>query len=45
MKCYLEETGILSADGKIDKDRAIEMTWSTSEDALDDCATEMSKVL
>jgi hypothetical protein len=43
MKCYLEQIGILDADNKINMDRAIEMTWSNSEDAIVDCKAEMGK--
>lgn len=40
IKCYLEKVGILLADANLNRDRAIEMQWSTSDDSLDDCVKE-----
>lgn len=39
--CYLENVGILK-DDELDRDRAIEMKWSSTPEALDECANESS---
>jgi hypothetical protein len=45
MKCYMEKTGIIDADNKVNMDRAVELTWSNSEDSIEDCKAEMGKNL
>lgn len=41
VRCYLNNVGILKED-ELDRDKAIEMAWSTSEEALDDCNKEVA---
>lgn len=42
LRCYLEKVGILTDEGSVDSKRAVEMLWSTSGDAIDDCVKEFS---
>lgn len=41
VRCYLENVGILKND-ELNRDRAIQMAWSTSDEALDECVIETS---
>lgn len=41
IRCYLNSVGILKED-ELDREKAIEMNWSTSEEALDECYTEVA---
>lgn len=41
MRCYLNNVGILKED-ELDRDKAIQMAWSSSDEALDECNTEVA---
>lgn len=41
VRCYLNNVGILKED-ELDRDKAVEMAWATSEEALDDCNKEVA---
>lgn len=41
----MEKTGVLTADGNLNRERAIELEWSSSEDNLDVCETQARSTL
>lgn len=43
IKCYLEKIGVMSDEGDINEERAIELMPDTTKDMIVDCAEEMSK--
>lgn len=44
IRCYLNNVGILKED-ELDRDKAIEMEWSTSDEALDECYQEVAGMI
>lgn len=41
IRCYLNEFGVLKED-ILDKQRAIELHWASSDDTLDECVKEVN---
>lgn len=42
LRCYLGKVGILTDEGSVDSKQAVDMLWTTSGDAIDDCVKEVS---
>lgn len=43
MKCYLEKVGIMSDEGDINEEKALQMMPDSTKDMLSDCSEEMEK--
>lgn len=43
IRCYLENVGILK-DDELDRDKAMQMAWSSSDESLDECNKEVAGI-
>lgn len=41
LKCFLENIGIWSKNGTIDKERAVQLMWADTTDDIEECLPEM----
>lgn len=43
IKCYLETSGLINSEGKVNKEKVVSVYQIDNDDMVDDCSKEMSK--